>query len=350
MVFIDLKLEGVVAEYFQRQILFDREKVLALGKVEFTRGTFHWRRLKDILIHIAIGGFLFLEISIYISSKYFKNKARKRIITELEDRISLLAKGKMSINVEEFKLIDEKINKIINENEVVKQKMLIEMSKKNDLITYLAHDLKTPLTILIGYLTILNESEVPENIRKDYIRKLLEKSYRLEELTNHFFDITRFNLQEIPLNKVSIDVQFFLEQLAEELYPLLKDKNLKIDIDVHSGMKIYADGSLIARVLNNLLKNAIAYSYKDSTIKIRCKDCEHVTKLFVENYGDVISEQELKLIFEKFYRRDQSRSQSAGAGLGLAIAREIIEKHQGQLSAKSHEGYTVFIITLPKSS
>ncbi|WP_085828984.1 sensor histidine kinase [Clostridium massiliodielmoense] len=349
MVFIDLNLEGIVAEYFERQILFDREKVLALGKVEFTRGTFQWRRLKDILIHIAIGGFLFLEIAIYISSKYFKNKERKRTISQLEDRIFLLTKGKMPVNVEEFKLIDAKINEIINENEVVKQRILIEMSKKNDLITYLAHDLKTPLTSLIGYLTILNESEVPESTQKDYIKRLLEKSYRLEDLTNQFFDITRFNLQEIPLNKTSLDIHFFLEQLAEELYPILKDKNLKIDIDIPNGMKIYADGSLLARVLNNLLKNAIVYSYKDSIIKIRCEDCEYVTKLFVENDGDVISEQELKLIFEKFYRRDQSRSQSAGAGLGLAIAREIIEKHQGRLTAESYEGHTIFIITLPKS-
>lgn len=349
MLFIDLSLEGTVAEYFERTILYDREKVLSLGGGKATRGTFHWLRLRDILIHMAIVGFILLEITVYFTSRYSQNKERERVINQLEERISLLTKGEVPEKTQELKIIDSQINKIIHENELAKQEVSMEMSKKNDLVTYLAHDLKTPLTSIIGYLTILDEAQVPEDVRQDYIKKLLEKSYRLEELTNQFFDITRFNLQEIPLNKTSIDAQFFLEQLTEELYPLLKEKNLKIDIELHPDMKIYVDGSLFARVLNNLLKNAIAYSHKDSVIKIKGKDEEHGIKLFLENDGDVISQQELKLIFEKFYRRDQSRSQSAGAGLGLAIAREIVQRHDGSLEAESHNGHTVFIITLPKS-
>ncbi|MBC2399884.1 sensor histidine kinase [Clostridium tetanomorphum] len=349
MLFIDFKLEGVVAEYFERTILFDREKVTPYGNVEFTRGTFYWLRLRDILTHIAVGVFVLLEIVVYFTSRYSQTKARERIINQLEQRISLLAKGEIPEKVQDLKLIDSQINEIIHENELVKQDVLMEMSKKNDLVTYLAHDLKTPLTSIIAYLTILQESEVPQNMRQDYIKKLLEKSYRLEDLTNQFFDITRFSLQEIPLNKSSLDAKFFLEQLTEELYPLLKKKNLKFDINLPHNIKIYADGLLFARVLNNLLKNAIAYSHKDSIIKINGKVEEHVIKLFVENDGDVISQQELKLIFQKFYRRDQSRSQSAGSGLGLAIAREIVQKHQGSLKAESKDGHTVFIITLPNS-
>ncbi len=349
MLFIDNKLEGTVAEYFERTMLFDREKVLFCGSMEITRGTFYWPRLRGILTDMAIGGFVLLEIVVYWTSRYSQNKEQKRIINELEQRISLLTKGEIPEKVQELKLIDSQINKIISENELVKQEMLMEMSKKNDLVTYLAHDLKTPLTSIIGYLTILEESEVPENVRQSYIKKLLEKSYRLEDLTNQFFDITRFNLQEIPLNKSSLDAKFFLEQLTEELYPLLMKKSLKFDINLPDGMMIYVDGQLFARVLNNLLKNAIAYSHKDSIIKINGTIEENSIKLFIENDGDVISEQELKLIFEKFYRRDQSRSQAAGSGLGLAIAREIVQKHQGSIDAESKNGHTVFIITLPNS-
>lgn len=348
LLFIDLELQGIVAEYFDREILFDREKVLFCG-VECTRGTFYWLRLKSILTNIAIGGFILLEIIVYWTSRYSQNKERKKIINQLEQRIALLGKGEIVEKIQELKLIDSQINEIMHENEIVKQEVLMEMSKKNDLVTYLAHDLKTPLTSIIGYLTILGESEVPENIRRDYIKKLLEKSYRLEDLTNQFFDITRFSLQEIPLNKSLLDAKFFLEQLTEELYLFLSEKNLKFDINLPSNMKFYADGSLFARVLNNLLKNAIAYSHKDSIIKINGKMGKYSIQLFVENDGDLISQQELKLIFEKFYRRDQSRSQAAGAGLGLAIAREIVQKHQGSLEAESQNGHTVFIITLPNS-
>lgn len=348
MTFIDPTLHGIVAEYFERQILFEKEKVW-FAEVNRTRGIFYWPRLKTILIHMAIGGFLLLEISVYFTSRYSQNKERKRIINQLEHRISLLSKGIAPEEVQELKLIDSQINKLIHENELVKQEISIEMGKKNDLVTYLAHDLKTPLTSIIGYLAILDESEVPENIRRDYIKKLLEKSYKLEDLTNQFFDITRFSLQEIPLNKSLLDAAFFLEQLTEELYPILRDKNLKFDIDLPPNMKIYVDGALFARVLNNLLKNAIAYSHKDSVIKINGKVGKSSIQLFIENDGDVISEQELKLIFEKFYRRDQSRSQSAGSGLGLAIAKEIVQRHQGSIDAESQDGHTVFIITLPNS-
>lgn len=348
MLFIDLKLEGTVAEFFERQMLFDREKVIFVG-IDRTRGTFYWPRLRGILKNMVIGGFVLLEIVVYFTSRYSQNKQRKKIITQLEKRISLLSKGEVPEKVQELKIIDSKISEIMRENELVKQEILMEMSKKNDLVTYLAHDLKTPLTSIVGYLTILDESEVPEEVRKDYIKKLLVKSYRMEDLTNQFFDITRFSLQEIPLNKSILDAEFFLEQLTEELYPLLKEKNLKFDINITPRIKIYADGSLFARVLNNLLKNAIAYSHKDSVIKIKAEMGKCSMQLFVENDGDVISQQELKLIFEKFYRRDQSRSQSNGAGLGLAIAREIVQKHQGSIDAESCDGHTVFIITLPNS-
>ncbi|MBX4260340.1 HAMP domain-containing histidine kinase (plasmid) [Clostridium estertheticum] len=303
----------------------------------------------EFLKDIVIGSFLLLAIIVYYTSRYSKITERKKIINQLEQRISLLSKGEVPEKVQELKIIDSEINELRHENELVKQEILMEMSKKNDLVTYLAHDLKTPLTSIVGYLTILDESEVPEKVRRDYIKKLLEKSYKMEDLTNQFFDITRFSLQEIPLNKSLLDASFFLEQLTEELYPLLKEKNLKFDINLTPSIKIYVDGSLFARVLNNLLKNAIAYSHKDSVIKIKTETGKCSMKLFVENDGDVISQQELKLIFEKFYRRDQSRSQSNGAGLGLAIAREIVQKHQGSLDAESQDGHTVFIITLPNS-
>ncbi|WP_373899430.1 sensor histidine kinase [Haloimpatiens sp. FM7315] len=348
MIYIDFSFEGILGEYFEKQILFNREKVNFLG-MEHTKGVFYWPKLKDILIRLTVICIVLLEVITYFTAQRARKDEEKRLINKIETRIDLLAKGEIPEKDEKLKLIDSKIRDVIHEKDIIKKEALVEINKKNDLVTYLAHDLKTPLASIIGYLSILDESKVPEDIRKDYIKKLLKKSYRLEDLTNQFFDITRFNLQEIPLNKTSLDAVFFLEQLTEELYPLLKKKNLKFDIEVPKDMKIYVDGVLFARVLNNLLKNAIAYSNKDSVIKIRGKAEDSITELFIENDGDVISDEELKLIFQKFYRRDKSRSQSAGAGLGLAIAKQIVEKHKGSIKASSKEGHTMFIITLPNS-
>lgn len=349
LLFIDLYLEGSVAEYFVRTILEDREEVLTFYGERAIRGTFRWDRLRSILTFIAVGGFLTVEISIYFTSKISRKRENKRVISQVGERLRQFQGDKEPVEVQELKPIDVEIKLILNEKARMEQEKEIEIQKKNDLVTYLAHDLKTPLTSIIGYLNILEESEVPEEIRKEYLERVLDKAYHLEELTNQFFDITRFNLQEIPLNKTEIDGEFFLQQITDELYPLLIPKKLQIKLDIVPDFKVYGDGNLLARVLNNLIKNAVSYSRDDSVIKITVKEELETTIITVENDGDILSHQELKLIFEKFYRRDKARGQSSGSGLGLAIAREIVERHDGTLRAKSVDGHTTFSIHLPKS-
>lgn len=349
LLFIDIYLEGSVAEYFVRTILDDREEVLNFNGYHKVRGNLRWDRMKSILTFMAVGGFLVMEISIYFASKVARKHENKRVVAQVGERIRRFQGDREPAEIQELKPIDVEIKSILNEKTKIKQEKEVEIQKKNDLVTYLAHDLKTPLTSIIGYLNILEESEVPEEIQKEYLERVLDKAYHLEELTNQFFDITRFNLQEIPLNKTEIDGEFFLQQLTDELYPLLMPKNLQMKLDIASDFKIYGDGNFMARVLNNLLKNAISYSYEDSVIKITGKEEQETTIITVENYGDIISPKELELIFQKFYRRDKARGQSSGSGLGLAIAKEIVERHGGILKAESVNGHTKFSIHLPKS-
>lgn len=173
------------------------------------RGTFRWDRLRSILTFIAITVFLIVEISIYFACKISRNRENEKVVAQVEERLRQFQDDKNPTEVQELKAIDVEIKSILNEKARIEQEKEMEIQKKNDLVTYLAHDLKTPLTGIIGYLNILEESEVPEEIRKDYLKKVLDKSYHLEELTNQFFDITRFNLQEIPLNKTEINGEFF---------------------------------------------------------------------------------------------------------------------------------------------
>ena len=349
LLFVDLYLEGSVAEYFVRTILDDREEIIDFTGHHVIRGNFRWNRLRNILIFIAVGGFLIVEISIYFASKVIRKRENDRVVAQVGERIRQFKDDKEPIEIQELKPIDVEIQSILNEKEKIEQEKEMEIQKKNDLVTYLAHDLKTPLTSIVGYLNIIEESEVPEEIQKKYLERVLDKAYHLEELINQFFDITRFNLQEIPLNKTEIDGEFFLQQITDELYPLLMPKKLQMKLDIIPGFKVYGDANLLARVLNNLLKNAISYSNENSVIKITGKEGQEATIITVENDGDIITPQELELIFQKFYRRDKARGQSSGSGLGLAIAKEIVEKHDGKLYAESVEGHTTFIINLPKS-
>lgn len=220
--------------------------------------------------------------------------------------------------------------------------------KKNELIVYLAHDLKTPLTSIIGYLELLNEApDLPIEQRAKYVKITLDKAYRLEELINEFFEITRFNVRSVVLSKSSLNLKLMFEQIIDEFYPVSKTENKDIIVNCDSNIHINADSDKISRVFNNILKNAISYSYPNSSIYIDAKVEADKTIITIKNKGNTIPKDKLDYIFEKFYRLDEARNtNSGGAGLGLAIAKEIVEAHNGKIFAESQDNTTTFTVIL----
>lgn len=221
--------------------------------------------------------------------------------------------------------------------------------RKNDLVVYLAHDLKTPLTSIIGYLSLLEESpDLPVEQRAKYLSITVDKAYRLEQLINEFFDITRFNLQAVVLEKGRLDLSMLLQQMAEEFQPMLAEKELVLVPHIPDEIRIIGDGDKLARVFDNLLRNAISYSYPKSVIQVvLTRDGNYVT-VEMRNRGDEIPPEKLSRLFEKFFRSDSARSsRSGGAGLGLAIAKQITELHGGTITARSNVDFTEFAVTLP---
>lgn len=231
-----------------------------------------------------------------------------------------------------------------------REKQAAESEKrKNELVVYLAHDLKTPLTSVIAYLTMLDEQ--PDMVLEDrvkYTHITLEKAIRLEELINEFFDITRFNLQNIVLDKEKLNLSILLEQLADESYGMLSEKNMTCAVDVEDRLMFRGDPDKLARVFDNLLRNAAAYSYEGTQILIQARGGNGRITIIFTNEGPQIPQKKLEMIFEKFYRVDDARSShTGGAGLGLAIAKQIVELHGGTISAASDSRNTRFIVSLP---
>lgn len=221
--------------------------------------------------------------------------------------------------------------------------------RKNDLVVYLAHDLKTPLTSVIAYLTMLDEQpDMRAEEKAKYIHISLEKAIRLGELISEFFEITRFNLQDIVLERDVLDVSMMLEQLADESYAVLSEKDLTCSIQTDEGLLVNGDPDKLARVFDNLLRNAIAYCYRGTNIDIQAHGHNESIIITFTNQGDPIPPQKLSSIFEKFYRVDNARSsQTGGAGLGLSIAKEIVELHGGAIRAESDRGGICFTVQLP---
>ena len=222
--------------------------------------------------------------------------------------------------------------------------------RKNDLVVFLAHDLKTPLTSTIAYLTMLDEQpDMPPEERAKYTHIALEKSTRLGELISEFFEITRFNLQDIVLEKSPVNLSIMLEQLADESYAVLAEKKLTCSIHTDDELVVFGDPDKLARVFDNLLRNAIAYSYPGTNIDIQAYRELNTIVITFSNQGDPIPQQKLTSIFEKFYRVDNARSsQTGGAGLGLSIAKEIVELHDGTIEASSSAACTRFTVRLPR--
>lgn len=221
--------------------------------------------------------------------------------------------------------------------------------RKNDLVVYLAHDLKTPLTSVIGYLTLLDEApDMPPEQRARYTGVALDKAYRLEQLINEFFEITRFNLQSVALEAGTVHLSRMLYQVADEFYPLLAEKGLRIEPSIEEELTLVGDADKLARVFDNLLRNAVSYSYADSVIWLSARRDGETVCVTVRNAGDPIPKQQLERLFEKFFRLDNARqSHTGGAGLGLAIARQIVELHGGTITAESGPQGTMFAVRLP---
>lgn len=250
--------------------------------------------------------------------------------------------------------------------------------RKNDLIVYLAHDLKTPLTSVIGYLTLLrDEPLISSELRARYTDIALDKALRLEDLINEFFDITRFNLTVLTLDESRVNLSRMLDQVTSEFLPVLAEKSLTWHTEIAPNIELLCDPDKLARVFDNLVRNAINYSYPETELRLSMQLLHHCPKdpdtappeqnpaddlpgaavgetdfdivlITLQNRGKTIPPDKLARIFEQFFRLDSSRSSATGgAGLGLAISKEIVELHGGTITAASGNEQITFTVKLP---
>ena len=250
---------------------------------------------------------------------------------------------------EELQLLEDGLSHLKDELIRREQEAALSEKKKNELVAYLAHDLKTPLTSVLAYLSMLDEQpNMPVEERTKYTHITLEKALRLEELMLEFFDITRFNLQDFVLETQEMNLSLFLEQIADESYGMLNSKGMTCAVDVEEDLMIQGDPDKLARVFDNLLRNAAAYGRENTQILIQARGGRGRTTIVFTNEGPQIPQKKLETIFERFYRVDEARSsQTGGAGLGLAIAKQIVVLHGGTITATSDIRNTRFIVTLP---
>lgn len=296
----------------------------------------------------------------------------------------------------ELKEMENQLNQIRIQAEADRQQAHETNQRKDDMLMYMAHDLKTPLTSVIGYLTLLNdEPDIPETTRQRYLGVVLKKALRLEELINGFFEITRFNFSHMILEKSYVNMSMMVNQILYEFQPVFAEKRLQFTFEAPEEVYVYCDVEKMERVYDNLFKNVANYSYTDTQIRVclsekipaearqrmlegqeagqnivpetaetgrnvmpgqteEKQDAAGVRKasggmrLIVENHGRTIPREKLEHLFEQFFRLDSSRdSHTGGSGLGLAVVKEIIQLHGGTVACESENEIIRFIVELP---
>lgn len=318
-------------------------------KIDWEAGSlYYFIHIRPYMDAIIVGSALPLFAVFY---KMFLSWFTKYFDEMIDGVNSLATRGEAISMSPELDFMEKTMNRIKSELEKTAEQERALEKRKSDLILYLAHDIKTPLTSIIGYLSLLEEAPCLTPAQKSqYVHITLEKSYRLEKLINEFFEIARYNLNSVPMNISRTNLSYMLAQITDEAYPQLTAAGKHVELDVPAALYLNADTEKLARVFNNLLKNAIAYSAPQSTIRISAGDEENGTAIHFCSEGE-IPQDKLSVIFDKFCRLDSSRqTATGGSGLGLAIAKDIINLHGGSINAASSQGTTDIIIVIPHIS
>ena len=305
--------------------------------------------------HLAVV-ILYVLVGIVIFSVTFMilEEPGIRYLGRISDAVQSISQGNLNTEVDvtgddEFSAMAANLNKMSSDIRKLMDKEREAERTKNELITNVAHDLRTPLTSIIGYLELLaGNTQIPQEMQHKYIEIAYSKSRRLEKLIEDLFGFTKLNYGKIAMHIGQIDIVKLLEQLLEEAYPNFEEKNLSYDLQSNVPAKIIsADGNLLARLFDNLIGNAIKYGADGKRVLVKIHGEEDTVTVSVTNFGRVIPADELPLLFNKFYRVEQSRSSSTGGtGLGLAIAKEIVDMHGGTINVSSDLDGTVFTVKL----
>ncbi|WP_263706487.1 sensor histidine kinase [Shouchella tritolerans] len=295
-----------------------------------------------ILFVLATSQFL-----IWIAVESHSSRKMMKIIDSLDDVLDYSTEE--IVLPAEFSDLQNRLNLLKAQNREQQHFIELEAQKKSDTLTYLAHDIRTPLASVIGYLSLVCEApDMPPEQRNKFIRTAFEKALKFEKLIDEFFDITRYSLSDKAFVKKQVDLSFLIEQIANEFYPLLRKKGLHFHLDIPDHLVVLADAEKVARVFNNVIKNAVAYSYPQSVIEVTAEKSSERITVMIKNHGETIPPNHLERIFDKFYRTNPSGdSDLSGAGLGLAIAKEIMRLHNGTITAESMNEMTIFTLALP---
>lgn len=300
---------------------------------------------------------LVILITMVVAVVYWRLKRRHRQyeLQHIIDELHYIAQGNYTHRIRgqyrgDLKKVVDSIHMLVDSTlGAMEEERRIEQSK-DELITNVSHDIRTPLTSIIGYLSLVEEGRYHsvEELTA-YTHTAYEKAKQMKVLVDDLFEYTKVRQTTTPLNITDFDIVQLLEQLAADFELEASEKGM--ELSVHASperLMMRGDPEKLVRVFNNLLTNAFKYGKDGDKVLVDVGQEGPQAKITVSNNGQPIPEKSLRHLFERFYRGEESRSQeTSGTGLGLAIAKSIVELHGGTIQAKTENGWTQFHLLLP---
>ena len=298
------------------------------------------------------------SLAVFIFLFYFLTQRKMRYIEELASGLRIIATGNLDHRVversqDELGSLARDMNFMVTDLQRRIEEERRAEQLKNELITNVSHDLRTPLTLIMGYLRLLHDKnfETPEQAA-GYVSIAYSKSEKLKGLIDDLFEFTKLSNHDVPLHKKGVVINEVLEQLLEEYVTLSEEQQLTLIRSLpQERLPVRIDVDKMIRVFENLLGNAIKYSPKPGVITFgMIRENGHAI-IRISNKADALTRDELEQLFDRFYRVDKARtSETGGSGLGLAIARSIVESHEGSIWAESENGEIHFYVKLKLAS
>lgn len=296
----------------------------------------------------------------FLGAFYGLTSGSIRYLLRLEEGLNAMAKGDLghrlaSRRADELGRVAANINAMAEQLEARIRAERQNEQAKLELITGISHDLRTPLTSMLGYLELLKgQAYRDERERERFIVNTHSKALQLKKWIDDLFDYTRLTASEARLRPASVDLRELVRQLLAEFEPLAAEQGLSV-VQALPGARLdmTLDPDLVSRAIDNLLTNALKYADKPGVVRLRLQVLDGWAVLEVENRGPALSPDQEERLFDRFYKADAARSgslaadDSGGAGLGLSIAREIARLHGGRLSLTHRDGLYRFALELP---
>ena len=281
---------------------------------------------------------------------------RKKLLylKHISESVNHIANGNLGLTIDikgqdELAQLAQNINYMSKEleNKFVHERQLEKT--KNELITNVSHDLRTPLTSIIGYLNLIKNEQYENKVQfQEYFETIYSKSQRLKSLIDELFEFSRLSSPDVILNLTKVDLPSLFQQIVGEYIPIFEEEQLNVrNLITNEDILVLIDIDKMVRVYENLFMNAIKYSTKPSVLTISLKSKGNTVMLKISNRVGKSPAEDVNILFDRFFRGEKSRVDAQGTGLGLSISKRIVELHNGEIRAEYKDGCITFIVEHP---